>query len=94
VRRPTAFLIYERLLIAMEFSASAPSSPGGKAGMTRAKAQGNHVGRPRIPEQKEAAIRRDLLAGRSVRGIIKAHGVGSKTVQRIKAELADQASAS
>jgi len=39
------------------------------------------------------AIRRDLLAGRSLRSTIKAHGVGSKTVQRIKAELADQASA-
>jgi DNA invertase Pin-like site-specific DNA recombinase len=53
-----------------------------------AKAQGRHVGRPRIPAQKEAAIRRDLLAGRSLRSTIKAHGVGSKTVQRIKAELA------
>ena len=58
-----------------------------KAGMARAKAQGKHVGRPRIPAEKEAAIRRDLLAGRSLRGTIKAHGVGSKTVQRIKAEL-------
>jgi DNA invertase Pin-like site-specific DNA recombinase len=63
-----------------------------KAGMARAKAQGKHVGRPRIPAQKEAAIRRDLLAGRSLRGTIKAHGVGSKTVQRIKAELADETS--
>jgi DNA invertase Pin-like site-specific DNA recombinase len=62
-----------------------------KAGMARAKAQGKHVGRPRIPAQKEAAIRRDLLAGRSLRSTIKTHGVGSKTVQRIKAELADEA---
>ena len=58
-----------------------------RAGMARAKTQGKHVGRPRIPPQKEAAIRRDLLAGRSLRSTIKAHGVGSKTVQRIKAEL-------
>ena len=64
-----------------------------KAGMARAKAQGKHVGRPRIPAQKEAAIRRDLLAGQSLRSTIRAHGVGSKTVQRIKAELADQTSA-
>jgi DNA invertase Pin-like site-specific DNA recombinase len=64
-----------------------------KAGMARAKAQGKHVGRPRIPVQKEAAIRRDLLAGRSLRSTIKTHGVGSKTVQRIKAELVDQANA-
>jgi DNA invertase Pin-like site-specific DNA recombinase len=61
-----------------------------KAGMARAKAQGKHVGRPRIPTQTEAAIRRDLLAGRSLRSTIKSHSVGSKTVQRIKAELADE----
>jgi DNA invertase Pin-like site-specific DNA recombinase len=69
-------------------SSSAPSLPSGKAGLARAKAQGKHVGRPRIPPQKEAAIRRELLAGRSLRSTIRAHGVGSKTVQRIKAELA------
>jgi DNA invertase Pin-like site-specific DNA recombinase len=71
---------FERALIA----------EGVKAGMARAKAQGKHVGRPRIPVRKEAAIRRDLLAGRSLRSTIKAHGVGSKTVQRINAELADE----
>jgi DNA invertase Pin-like site-specific DNA recombinase len=64
-----------------------------KAGMAGPKAQGKHVGRPRIPPSKEAAIRRDLLAGRSLRSTIKAHGVGSKTVQRIKADLAEQSSA-
>jgi hypothetical protein len=37
--------------------------------------------------------RRDLLAGRSLRSTIKAYGVGSKTVQRIKAELVDQTNA-
>ena len=63
-----------------------------RAGMARAKAQGKHVGRPRIPAQKEAGIRRDLLAGRSLRSTIRAHGVGS-TVQRIKAELTDEATA-
>jgi len=45
------------------------------------------VGRPRIPAAEEAAIRRDLLAGHSLRSTIKAHGVGSKTVQRIKTAL-------
>ena len=62
-----------------------------KAGMARAKAQGKHVGRARIPTQKEAAIRRDLLAGRSLHSTIKTHRVGFKTVQRIKAELAMKA---
>jgi DNA invertase Pin-like site-specific DNA recombinase len=55
-------------------------------------AQGKHMGRPRIPPQKAAAIRRDLLAGHSLRSTIKAHGVGPKTVQRIKAALAEQTS--
>jgi DNA invertase Pin-like site-specific DNA recombinase len=73
-------------------SSSAPSLPSGKAGLARAKAQGKHVGRLRIPTHKQAAIRHDLLAVRSLHSTIKAHGVGSKTVQRIKAELADQAS--
>jgi hypothetical protein len=53
--------------------------------MARAKAQGKHVGRRRLPAQKETAIRRDLLAGRSLRSTIKALGVGFKTVRRIKA---------
>jgi hypothetical protein len=48
------------------------------------------VGWPRIPAQKEAAIRRDLLAGRSLHSTIRAHGGGSKTAQRIKAELASE----
>jgi hypothetical protein len=61
--------------------------------MARAKAQGKHVGWSRIPAQKEAAIRSDLLAGRSLRSTIKAHGVGSKTVQRMKAELGDETTA-
>lgn len=65
-----------------------------RAGMARAKAQGKHVGRPRIPPEKEAAIRRDLIAGRSLRSSIKAHGVGSKTVQRIKSELAGETTTS
>ena len=36
----------------------------------------------RGPPPKEAAIRCDVLAVRSLRSTIKAHGVGSKTVQR------------
>ena len=42
-------------------------------------AQGKHVGRTRIPAQKEAAIHRDLLAGRSRHSTIKADSDGSKT---------------
>ena len=46
------------------------------------------------PAAEGSRIRRDLLAGRSLRSTIKAHGVRSKTVQRIKPELADEATAS
>jgi hypothetical protein len=38
-------------------------------------------------------IQRDLLAGRSLRSTIRAHGVGSKTMQRIKAELTEEPTA-
>jgi hypothetical protein len=38
-----------------------------------------------VAVEGEAGIRRDLMAGRTLRCTIKAHGVGSKTVQQIKA---------
>jgi hypothetical protein len=58
--------------------------------MRRPRAQSRHVGRPADPAAEGS---RDFLAERSLRGTIKAHSVGSKTVQRIKAELTDQTSA-
>jgi DNA invertase Pin-like site-specific DNA recombinase len=54
---------FERALIAEQVT----------AGMARAKAQGKHVCRPRIPAQKETAIRRDLQAGRRLRSTIREH---------------------
>jgi DNA invertase Pin-like site-specific DNA recombinase len=58
------------------------------AGLARARAQGKHLGRPRIAQKTEQAIR-DTLASGSI-GMLKiaaAFGVGSGTVQRIKAEM-------
>ena len=58
------------------------------AGLARARAQGKRLGRPKIDAQTEQAIRA-ALANRKM-GMLKiaaAFGVGSGTVQRIKAEM-------
>jgi DNA invertase Pin-like site-specific DNA recombinase len=57
-----------------------------KAGLSRAKAQGKRLGRPTIPKSKEAAVRASLAAGHGILKTAKLAGVGSGTVQRIKAE--------
>lgn len=59
------------------------------AGLARARAQGTQLGRPRIAAGNEKSIRRAIKAGK--KGLLKIaaeHGVGSGTVQRIKAEMA------
>src|ERR1700736_2500785 len=59
-----------------------------RAGLARAKAEGKQLGRPRVDEKTEIAIRKAL--GRKDRpGILKIAkelGVGTSTVQRIAAE--------
>lgn len=58
------------------------------AGLARARAQGKRLGRPKIDAKTEAAIR-EALASRK-QGMLKiaaAFGVGSGTVQRIKASM-------
>ena len=62
------------------------------AGLKRARAAGTVLGRPRIVASTEAGIRKALAKGD--RGILKIageFGVGSGTVQRIKAEMATAA---
>ena len=57
------------------------------AGLARARAQGRKIGRPKIDAKTEAAIREALASGKQ--GMLKiaaAFGVGSGTVQRIKAD--------
>ena len=59
-----------------------------KAGLERARARGQPLGRRPIDPRKEAVIRADLIAGKA--GIVKLaklHRVGVGTVQRIKAAL-------
>jgi DNA invertase Pin-like site-specific DNA recombinase len=59
-----------------------------RAGLQRAVAQGRRLGRPPVDADKERAIRTALRSGKaSVRRIALKVGVGSSTVQRIKAEM-------
>jgi DNA invertase Pin-like site-specific DNA recombinase len=58
------------------------------AGLARARAQGKRLGRPRIDQKTEHAVRIALASG--TMGMLKiaaAFGVGSGTVQRVKAEM-------
>jgi DNA invertase Pin-like site-specific DNA recombinase len=59
-----------------------------KAGMARAKAEGKHVGRPKMDEETVAAIRARLGAGQGMISTAKALGVGVGTVHRISKAMA------
>jgi DNA invertase Pin-like site-specific DNA recombinase len=59
------------------------------AGLTRAKKAGKRLGRARIDPSIEESIRRALRdGGKGLHKIAAEHGVGTGTVQRVKAELA------
>ena len=58
------------------------------AGLRRAKAQGKTLGRPRVDQGTEKAIRRELAKGTGIRAVARKIGVGVGTVQRVKAEEA------
>lgn len=59
-----------------------------KAGLARARAQGKHLGRPRLAPELEAAVAASLGEGLGIHRTARLHGVGTGTVQRIKAEMA------
>jgi DNA invertase Pin-like site-specific DNA recombinase len=59
-----------------------------KAGLERARAQAKTLGRPTISEATEAAIGKALKKGDTgIRKFATTLGVGTGTVQRIKAEM-------
>jgi DNA invertase Pin-like site-specific DNA recombinase len=62
------------------------------AGMARAKAHGTKsgkaIGRPRVSEATERAIRTQLSCGSGILRTARTIGVGASTVQRVKAEMA------
>lgn len=57
------------------------------AGLARAKAQGKTLGRPKVAEGVEGAIRARLTAGEGMLKVAKALGVGVSTVQRVRREM-------
>jgi DNA invertase Pin-like site-specific DNA recombinase len=58
------------------------------SGLARAKANGKVLGRPKIHNLTEEAIREALKSGKiGIRKIAMLHNVGTGTVQRIKSEL-------
>lgn len=57
------------------------------AGLARAKAQGKTLGRPKVAEGTEGAIRARLAAGEGMVKVAKALGVGVSTVQRVRREM-------
>jgi DNA invertase Pin-like site-specific DNA recombinase len=57
------------------------------AGLDRARAKGVRLGRPMVSGKTEAAIRVRLEAGEGMLKVAKAVGVGTGTVQRVKAGM-------
>lgn len=58
------------------------------AGIARAKAKGQRFGRPKVDAEVEEYIREQLRAGHGMLKVAKMAGVGSGTVQRVKAAMA------
>jgi len=56
-----------------------------RAALARAKAQGKKLGRPFVAPDVEKAIRKSLAAGNGILKTAATVGVGSSTVQRVKA---------
>ena len=59
-----------------------------RSGLDRAKAAGVTLGRPKVSADVTAAVVARLKAGEGILRVAKAEGIGSGTVQRIRAELA------
>ncbi|WP_404383219.1 recombinase family protein [Caenispirillum salinarum] len=55
-----------------------------RSGVSRARDQGKHCGRPSLPADKREAVERLLAEGTSIAKTAKAVGVGVATVHRIK----------
>lgn len=58
------------------------------AGLKRAVEQGKQLGRPKIAPEVEKRIQTQLRAGKGIHKVAREVGVGTGTVQRIKAEMA------
>jgi DNA invertase Pin-like site-specific DNA recombinase len=58
------------------------------AGLSRAKAQGKRLGRPKVPNAVERQAQRHLAKGLGILKVAKTLGLGTGTVQRIKWAMA------
>ena len=56
-----------------------------RAGLSRARARGKRLGRPRVSPAKESAIRASRAAGTGIKSIAREVGVGVSVVQRVLA---------
>jgi DNA invertase Pin-like site-specific DNA recombinase len=83
---PTGKMMFQMLGVFSEFE-RAMIVDRVKAGMRRAKAQGKAIGRPMVGEEIEERIRGELALGKGIHRVARAVGVGSGTVQRVKAEM-------
>jgi DNA invertase Pin-like site-specific DNA recombinase len=83
---PTGKMMFQMLGVFSEFE-RAMIVDRVKAGMRRAKAQGKAIGRPMISRAIEERIRSELAAGKGIHKVARIVGVGSGTVQRVKAEM-------
>jgi DNA invertase Pin-like site-specific DNA recombinase len=57
------------------------------AGLQRARTQGKVLGRPRVSDETEAAIRQARAKGRGIHKIARELGVGVSVVQRVVGEM-------
>jgi DNA invertase Pin-like site-specific DNA recombinase len=57
------------------------------AGMARAKAAGKHLGRPKVSDTTQDAIKSHLASGMGILKVASLVGVGSGTVQRVRKEM-------
>ena len=71
MRKPYAIVMKERI----------------KAGLQRARAQGKRLGRARVADDVDRAVRASLTAGTGILKTARTLGSGTKTAQRIKAEM-------
>jgi DNA invertase Pin-like site-specific DNA recombinase len=57
------------------------------AGLARARASGKVLGRPKVALEIEDAIRVALATGKGIRKVAGEMGLGTSTVQRVKAQI-------
>jgi DNA invertase Pin-like site-specific DNA recombinase len=61
------------------------------AGLARARAQGKKLGRPKVAPAVEQRVRASLTKGTGILKTARTLGLGTRTVQRIKDEMASKA---